>query len=70
MSIVGFADLPVAALLTPRLTTVCRPARDMGYQAATLPIGLLGEEPAGEPHAPLKTSLQVRDSVASPPDLG
>lgn len=65
VSIVGFDDVPVAALLTPRLTTVCQPAREMGHRAATVLFGLLGE-PGGEEHALLETTLQIRDSVAPP----
>lgn len=69
VSIVGFDDLPVSALLTPRLTTVRQPARDMGAQAATCLLTLLGEGPGDVADAPavLSTSLQIRDSVAPPP---
>ncbi|WP_308112780.1 substrate-binding domain-containing protein [Pseudonocardia oceani] len=35
VSVVGFDDLPVSALLTPRLTTVRQPAHDMGFRAAS-----------------------------------
>ncbi len=41
VSIVGFDDIPVAALLSPRLTTVSQPAFDMGYRATTLLLELI-----------------------------
>lgn len=65
VSIVGFDDLPLSALLTPRLTSVRQPARDMGFRAATALFDLLetGESGAiGE----LPATLQLRDSVCPP----
>jgi DNA-binding LacI/PurR family transcriptional regulator len=66
LSIVGFDDLPIAALLSPRLTTVRQPAREMGHRAATLLFGLLGDNAEGQPQELLATTLQIRDSVAPP----
>ncbi|WP_206743809.1 LacI family DNA-binding transcriptional regulator, partial [Carbonactinospora thermoautotrophica] len=65
VSIVGFDDVPIAALLTPRLTTVRQPAYDMGYRAATLLFDLLEGKSEGEPEL-FPTSLQIRESVAPP----
>jgi DNA-binding LacI/PurR family transcriptional regulator len=66
VSIAGFDDVPIAALITPALTTVSQPAREMGYEAATLLLNLLAEGSNGRPHEPFPASLVVRDSVASP----
>lgn len=68
VSIVGFDDLPLSRLLTPRLTTVAQPAREMGHRAATLLFDLL-EKRSSSPTspAPFPVTLQVRDSVAPPP---
>ncbi len=64
VSIVGFDDLPLAALLQPRLTTVRQPAGDMGRRAANLLLDLIeGSEPVDE-YFPV--SVQVRGSVAAP----
>ena len=41
MSIVGFDDIPVAALTTPPLTTVAQPAYELGRTAATLILNRL-----------------------------
>ncbi len=67
VSIVGFDDVPVAALLTPRLTTVRQPARDMGYRSATLLFELMrGEAAHGRPGV-FPVDLRLRDSVTVPP---
>jgi LacI family transcriptional regulator len=67
VSIVGFDDVPVSSLITPRLTTVRQPARDMGYRAAALLFDLLGDAPDKPTPPPFDTTVQVRDPVASPP---
>lgn len=69
VSIVGFDDLPVSALLTPRLTTVRQPAREMGAEAANCLLDILSKDdadavPAGP--AVLSTSVEIRESVAPP----
>jgi DNA-binding LacI/PurR family transcriptional regulator len=64
VSIVGFDDLPVAQLLTPRLTTVRQPAREMGERAADVLFDLLEDKAAKPPLAPFPATLQIRDSVA------
>lgn len=65
VSIVGFDDLPVAALLTPRLTSVRQPAHDMGFRAASTLLDLL-EGTAAEDIGQLPVSVQLRDSVCAP----
>lgn len=72
VSIVGFDDIPIAGLLTPRLSTVRQPAEEMGFQAATLLINMIkvarGEE--GVEKLPSQTLVPVevviRDSVCPP----
>ncbi len=67
VSVVGFDDLPFASLLTPALTTVRQPAREMGIQAARLLLEMVnGHDPV--PPAPSPVSLKIRDSTAPPPD--
>jgi DNA-binding LacI/PurR family transcriptional regulator len=78
VSIVGFDDVPFAAALTPRLTTVRQPAHDMGSSAATLLFDLLeakGHELEQREVAarigvdkPLPVEVCIRDSVAAPAD--
>ncbi|WP_173921492.1 LacI family DNA-binding transcriptional regulator [Agromyces sp. Marseille-P2726] len=69
LSVVGYDDIPLAAWLTPKLTTVHQPLRRMGEEAARLAIRLADEpvEPgAPTPRMDLATSLVVRESTAPP----
>lgn len=66
LSLTGFDDVPIASLITPRLTTVRQPARDMGYRAATLLFDLLEHEAPSAVDPPFPATLQIRDSVAPP----
>jgi DNA-binding LacI/PurR family transcriptional regulator len=65
VSVVGFDDLPVAVLLTPRLTTVRQPAYDMGFRAASVLFDLLENDESGA-IGELPATVQVRDSVCPP----
>lgn len=68
LSIVGFDDIPVAAYMTPPLTTVSQPKHEMGRLAAELLVKMLaGPSPSGMNHIILKTELIVRASTAPPP---
>jgi LacI family transcriptional regulator len=67
LSIAGFDDVPIAGLITPALTTVRQPARDMGYAAGTLLFERLAGNGVHQPPPPFPASLQVRDSVGAPP---
>ena len=67
LSVVGFDDLAIAELASPRLTTIHQPLREMAEQATRLVLQLL-EDPAPEvTRVELATSLVVRDSTAPPP---
>jgi LacI family transcriptional regulator len=65
VSITGFDDVPIAALITPALTTVRQPAREMGYAACMLLFDRLAgrDGPAPEPFA---ATVAIRDSVVAP----
>lgn len=65
VSISGFDDVPMAVFLTPRLTTVRQPAREMGFQAASTLFDLLDGNEA-DPITELATTVQLRESVSSP----
>lgn len=65
LSIAGFDDVPITSLITPALTTVRQPARDMGHAAGML----LFDRLAGNdelPPPPFPASVQIRESVAPP----
>lgn len=64
VSVVGFDDLPFASLLTPALTTVRQPAREMGVQAAKLLLSMVdGADQVPPPPSPV--SLKIRESTGS-----
>ena len=65
LSVVGFDDLPASKYVTPRLTTVRQPIREMGNVAAKL---LLGHIRSGQPavSVQLPTELIIRSSCAAP----
>jgi len=65
VSIVGFDDLPLTAMLTPGLTTVRQPAHELGFGAVTMLLDMLdGAEPG--PVEVLPVAVQLRHSVCSP----
>lgn len=67
VSVAGFDDLPVASLLSPRLTTVRQPAVELGQRAANILLELLGKNPVTQKDEQFPTTLEIRDSVAKLP---
>ncbi|MDO9590501.1 MAG: substrate-binding domain-containing protein, partial [Microcella sp.] len=70
VSIVGYDDIPLCRWVSPRLTTVHQPLRQMGVEAARLVLSLAHAGAEGispTPRMDLATSLVVRDSTAPPP---
>jgi DNA-binding LacI/PurR family transcriptional regulator len=70
VSIAGFDDIPLAELVTPGLTTVRQPSREIGRSAARFMLdrvnnGARGTEPGSE-RIELPTTLVTRGSVAAP----
>jgi DNA-binding LacI/PurR family transcriptional regulator len=70
LSIVGFDNIPFAALANPPLTTVGQPIRQLGEQAADLLLRVIedGAPPAidvtPQPNVLLPNELIVRGSTA------
>ena len=67
VSVVGFDDLPLSHLLTPALTTVRQPVREMGAQATRMLLRLINGKTLESPRVELATSLVKRESSAPPP---
>jgi DNA-binding LacI/PurR family transcriptional regulator len=66
LSVVGFDDLPLAALVDPPLTTVHQPLTEMAVAATELALALgRGEQPP-QAGVELATTLTVRESTAPP----
>ncbi|NLP83402.1 LacI family transcriptional regulator [Microbacterium sp. CFH 90308] len=70
LSVVGFDDLAVAGLASPRLTTIHQPLREMAEQATRIVLQLLDDVPPEVTRVELATRLVVRDSTAPPPAIG
>ncbi|WP_027346045.1 LacI family DNA-binding transcriptional regulator [Hamadaea tsunoensis] len=62
LSVIGFDDVPDAALATPALTTIRQPIQEMGFEAVRLLIGLIEGRVPGQPHLVLPTTLVERQS--------
>ena len=65
VAIVGFDDLPFAAYISPRLTTVTTQAVAQGEQAALAAIELLRGQPVGKRNCDLALELIVRESCGA-----
>ena len=67
VSITGFDDIELARLVTPNLTTVHVPHREMGRRAAE---DLVARIETGQPadHSPLPSTLRLRASLGPPPN--
>jgi LacI family transcriptional regulator len=69
VSIVGFDDIPVAAFIRPRLTTVAVGIREMGQRAAAVLLDKVRGEVEGFPprRLVLPATLVIRESTNGPP---
>ena len=68
LSIAGFDNLPVTAQISPALTTVDVPSRDMGARAADLLLDAIAGRTARS--VELETSVIARGTTAPPPGDG
>lgn len=66
LSVVGFDDLPEARWLTPGLTTVRQPVREMAELAARTLLRLVAGEELQVPRVELQTRLIERESTGAP----
>jgi DNA-binding LacI/PurR family transcriptional regulator len=66
LSVVGFDDLPVAALVDPPLTTIHQPLTEMAAAATELALALGRGEKRPQVGLELATTLKVRESTAPP----
>jgi LacI family transcriptional regulator len=66
LSVVGFDDTPIARLLSPPLTTVHQPLREIGLVALRTALRLAMGETIDSHHVELATELIVRNSTGPP----
>lgn len=67
VSVVGFDDLRLARYMTPPLTTVHQPAREIAEQATTLLLDLAAGRQVDRLHHLLEPQLVIRESSAPAP---
>jgi len=67
LSVVGFDDSEMAAVVTPALTTVRQPLAELGRIAVSLLSRLIDGQRVEALRIELATKLVVRDSTAPPP---
>lgn len=64
ISIIGYDDIEMASIISPRLTTVAQPFYDMGKTAAELIIKRIKEDTSSTPQVILlPTKLIIREST-------
>lgn len=64
VSVIGFDDVPEAALTTPGLTTIAQPLHELGNAAAMLLLDILSGRTPASTHVQLPTRLVERASCA------
>jgi LacI family transcriptional regulator len=62
MSVIGFDDIPSAARMSPPLTTIRQPLREMGRMATQMLLQMIAGETLENKRVELATSLIVRES--------
>ena len=68
VSITGFDDIELASVITPALTTVHVPHRQMGRDAARILVSMLADGTDGVLGRRLETTLCLRETLAAPQD--
>ena len=66
LSIVGFDDIELAVIVSPRLTSVRQPLAEMGRTGVSLLIRLIDGQRVDALRMELSTKLIVRESTAPP----
>lgn len=66
ISLVGFDDIPQAAMVYPKLTTIRQPLHQMGHEGVKLILEMLADPAMELRRITLDTQLIVRDSCAPP----
>jgi len=66
ISLIGNDDLPVAAYLSPPLTTVAMPLYELGAAAVDALVATIHGQPPGDVVVPTEPRLVLRDSTAPP----
>ena len=68
ISVIGFDDVPMAANLSPKLTTVRQPIEEVGKIATQMLLNIINNPELEREHIVLPTKLIIRESTTSPPN--
>jgi LacI family transcriptional regulator len=68
ISILGFDDIPQAALVRPALTTVRQPLEEMGRVATQMLLDIIQGSGVRSARVELPTELIIRNTTAAPKD--
>jgi LacI family transcriptional regulator len=66
ISVIGFDDIPTAERMSPPLTTIRQPLKEMGRMAAQMLLRMIEGETLESKRVELATSLVLRESCAPP----
>jgi LacI family transcriptional regulator len=66
VSIVGFHDAPLTEITSPPLTVVKMPLYEMGYQAMSVLVEILNDQPKSVPSVMAGADLIIRESTTTP----
>lgn len=64
ISIVGFDDIAISSLVTPKLTTVMQPSYEIGYKAVKKLIDIIEKKEKSNDTLKINTKLIVRESTS------
>ena len=67
VSVIGFDGMAIGNYVTPKLTTVEIPLREIGAHAMELLHRQITKDEVSAEHQVLPTQLKVRESTAAPP---
>jgi len=64
IAVIGFDDIPEAQMITPKLTTIAQPAREIGQKLAQCLFDRIEHQITGEPRAyKVRHTLMIRGSA-------
>jgi DNA-binding LacI/PurR family transcriptional regulator len=66
IAITGFDDSPMIKYLSPSLTSVSQPIKEVGKKAISILINILNETPVENAHFLIKPELHIRESSGGP----
>lgn len=65
VSVVGFDDIDMSTVVTPMLTTIHQPMRELGYVAAEKLMAVLNNQEVKEKRTVMSTHLIIRESCGA-----